>query len=1141
MASGDTDVSEDTTLQYLITHIFCPLQLPQEDDHSLDNDRALSSAVSSAAYAYSQHTSGSASAQWRHIEKMLRNLNHAMSLNVLDGAFLDSHLQSMEVGGMYELGGVHLIESLSLYIDVQVYLIRAQNAALVFRRQPEETLVESFEVSPRTDAVMGAAGKLMCSYPGPAIAVPNNVFDDTSFRTELANFLSMMDKDVLAAPTTRKAGSAVTEERQTAHPRYITELLTNILLAVGRPAAIRRISKRIGDDVVWNKSRLPWRRSSLWLMVRVAMQITFDRNGLGRNVYKTFILFFMNGLARQARLRDMSNDVLQWTSAKISRRLTKLAAEAPEWLSENVLETCMDIRALLNKRWMQVQAEEAISPAWNPSALDFSADTQLTLLGSSAYISNALEMQYSASPPSKFEPKSRLRGTLEDFLSADGTFFRRGCNNEPYMTLYDLEREVGEGIDDWVANISELAIDDACERLELLTSSYSSAARRSYTGNPEDLSRMLLTVIELWIALDKLVVKQIPILGDYSPEIPISLLEQLLLRDPLHLRRLPLAAGYIRQRASTAQDGYSVFSDALDERSFSVRYFNESPHLRSLRDRILDNARSEREAKCQELAKANEHHATLCHEAFFTSHTYIPDWYGQEVHDGRNCRRCILDDKTAKMKISLHEWPLPTDPHHVARVVFELDCPVSFNMWRSVIFNLLVDVCSPSPERVTPYIVLQDYSGLHSRYVKHSRSRITLASDTKSFTQSHYSTTFIPSEESEVCVNNGLTFYGFDKNAFTRACTAFNACDISSLCTYQLPAGPYRNLQLYLKDTTHMSNEVLCNQANCHKDLSIHEFIAFGHLRSGPFLQWLNMLREVRANTLRFRRDEIHFLFAQASCQVGPVSEASKLEWHDELSRHSFQRSFLRELDVLVTNVSGNWLEAMTMATAALLVSRMLATDIKVRNATTDAQALDLLHKIREKTFSWVLELSRKLEDANEAERENLRGQLRDVAAICRSTFEVGLIDARQLLRSPRSFQILLSCAIIINNNTPAKLDALSTTSRLLISRDRRLAWKLEQIVSSFIEEGNYGIDSAVKHVWDAYREGNKWKRAGLSEGCSWFTSNTSASGGQQSQEIALNILDGTLLVNGRPLGRLPLTIQKDPLFTSIFGGVSDF
>ena len=1021
-----------------------------------------------------------------------------------------------------------------------MYLIRAQNAAVTFRRQPQETLVESFEVSPRTEAVMGAAGKLVCSYPGPAIAVPNNVFDDSVFRAELANFLSMMEKDVLAASKTYKAGSEVVEERDTADPRYITELLTGILRGVGRPADIKRINKRIGDDVVWNDSRLPWRRSSLWLLIRVAMQTTLDRNGLGQSAYKTFMLFFMNDLARKAQVRNMSNDVLQWTSAKLSRRLMKLGTEAPGWLSEMVLKTCTDIRSCLNERWAQVQADGATSPAWNPSALDFSADTQLTLLGSSGYISNALQAHYLASPHAHFEPKSHLRRTLDAFLSTDRTFFQRAYDESPYMTLYDLEREVGEGIDGWVARISYPAIDDACERLELLASSYSSAARQSYKGNPEDLSRMLLTVVELWIALDKLVLNQISILRDYSPEIPDSLLHGLLLRDPLHLRRLPLAVEYARQRVYHAKDGYSVFSDAVDERSFAVRYFDLSPDLQSLRDRILDAARMQKESKCRELAEANQRHARLRQEASRTGHTYSRNRYGREEHDSSwCCPRCRLDDEIGRMRIAVHEWPLPRSPQQVARVVFELNPPVSLDMWRSAISHLLLDLRSPQVQPANYYLVLRGYSGLQDCHVNHSRSRITLASDTKPFTVSHYRETSIPSDESSVCVNNGLTFYGFDINASIPTSAAFRACDISSHCIYQLPQGSYRNLQYYLQDTTHTSNEVLCNQANCDKDLSIHEFTAFGHLRSGPSLQWLNMLREILASTLRFRHDEIHLLFAQASCEVGPVSGASSLEWHEELCCASFRHSLLKELEALVTAVSGNWLEVMTMATVAFLVARMLAMDIEEHDETTDAQALELLSKVREKTFHWVSELSEKLENAtSETEREDLQGRLRDVAAICRSTFEVGALDARQLLCSPRSLEVLLSCAIIAHDNIPAKLDTLSTMSRLLISRDRRLAWKLEQIVSSFVKEGNGGINLAIKRIWPAYCAKNaRWERAGP-ENCSWFTTNISASEGQQTQEISLDILDGTLLVNGRPLGRLPLNIQNDPLFASIFGGV---
>ena len=61
------------------------------------------------------------------------------------------------------------------------------------------------------------------------------------------------------------------------------------------------------------------------------------------------------------------------------------------------------------------------------------------------------------------------------------------------------------------------------ETLELLAKSYSAAALQTYNFSPEDISRMFLTMIELWIALDKLLVtSQIPMLTDYSPEILAS-------------------------------------------------------------------------------------------------------------------------------------------------------------------------------------------------------------------------------------------------------------------------------------------------------------------------------------------------------------------------------------------------------------------------------------------------------------------------------------------------------------------------------------------------------------------------------------------------------------------------------------------
>ncbi|KAI6026973.1 hypothetical protein EDC04DRAFT_3092210 [Pisolithus marmoratus] len=1104
------------TLQYKIAHVFCPLQLPDGDDHSHSHDLALSEAVRKSAGDYSKHLDSSEKADWQCVRKLLQNLYDAAYFQQLEESCVASQLKSMKAG------------------DVVTYLIRAQNAAIVFRRGAEETVAESFEVSPTVEAVMGSCGKLVCSYPGPAIAVPNMVFDDDVFRVELAHFLCEMDKDSLdAAPTARKAGSTVSESRDTVHPRYITELLTGILRAVGRPAEVQRINKRIGDDVVWHKSRLPWRRSSLWLVIRVVLQTTLARHGLGVNAYKAFILFFMTRLAREAVEYEMSDDVLHWISTKLSRRLTKLGESAPDWLSATVLQTCTNIRKLLDSRWQRVQDSDASSPIWDPLSLNFLADTTLSLPDSANYISDSLNPSYSAVQPVSPVTGNRLRGTLDKFLSMTGDFFGDAYKADPRVTLYDVERVIRDSIDDWVAAVSVNDTALACEKLELLASKYSSGAKETYEGNPEDFSRMLLTVIELWVAIDKVVARQIPMLREYSPEIPVSLLERLLLRDAHGIQRLCHASDYIRKRHAGARKGWSVFSARANSNSFAVRYFNQDTHLQALRDRIVKAAHQARRQKIEELEQSNNRYYDIMRRAAAMDHEYKFTSHGKKKHRGRKCAKCKLESES-KITITVHEWPLPEDPCCVRMAVFELNPPLAFDMWRSAIC-LLVDICSPPLKQHHPHVCLGEYSALHSYYTKHTRSRVTLASDTKPFIKSHYGSTHVPTEESKVCVNNGLNFHYHDKHSRVSPADAFDAVDISGFCAYQFPQGPYQNLHHYLRYTTHTSNEVLCRQADCDKDLSIHEFIAYGHLRSSPSLQWLNILREIRANTLTMRREEVHMLLAQAASQVGPVSADGKLVWHVELEQPRFRHSLLDELETLLSTVSGNWLEGPTMSTISFLVARMLSVASAVQDQSYH-RALELLRTVREKTFCWVLELFQKLEQTTcEVQKAQFRGRLCDSATICRSTFDVGPDDAKQLLDSSRALEVLVCCAVVINNNTPPESNALRGLSRLFVERDCRLSRNLEELVGTAILGGNDGIDRGIAHIWPGYRRGRRWRRVGGRD-CSWFTTNTSSSKTQCSQRVHFDVLSGTLLVDGRPMGRLPDEIRTDPTFTLLFG-----
>jgi hypothetical protein len=295
MSHSIIDPPDLAILQYIVTHVFCPLQLPDGDDHSVLNDRSLAGAITSVARLHDDHVGEADMPQWHCISRMLDNLLATVQFESLDESQTVSQLTNMNVG------------------DVLAFLIRAQNTAVVFRKQEGVTIFESFEVSPKAEDVMTTRGKLKCSYPGPAIEIPNAVFEDNNFLSELANFLVRMNVDIRvldAARTSRKAQSTVIENRDTTHPRYITELLTGILRSVGRPADIVRITKRIGDDVVWNNSELPWRRSSLWLLIRVAIQTSLDQSTQGHDMYKQFMLFFMCRLANDRITADLPNDLL---------------------------------------------------------------------------------------------------------------------------------------------------------------------------------------------------------------------------------------------------------------------------------------------------------------------------------------------------------------------------------------------------------------------------------------------------------------------------------------------------------------------------------------------------------------------------------------------------------------------------------------------------------------------------------------------------------------------------------------------------------------------------------------------------------------------------------------------------------------
>ena len=89
------------TLQYIVTHVFFPLQLPDADDCTIHNDRSLAEAIASVLRLYNDHVDQARLAQWHSISRMLDNLRVIIQFEGLDRSDTISQLGSMDVGSKF--------------------------------------------------------------------------------------------------------------------------------------------------------------------------------------------------------------------------------------------------------------------------------------------------------------------------------------------------------------------------------------------------------------------------------------------------------------------------------------------------------------------------------------------------------------------------------------------------------------------------------------------------------------------------------------------------------------------------------------------------------------------------------------------------------------------------------------------------------------------------------------------------------------------------------------------------------------------------------------------------------------------------------------------------------------------------------
>ncbi|KAI0071844.1 hypothetical protein K474DRAFT_1668514 [Panus rudis PR-1116 ss-1] len=830
--------------------------------------------------------------------------------------------------------------------------VRAQNAAIIVRKDEQRMLFEIFEVSPSNEAVYGTAGKLIRTFPGAAVEIPINIANDRVFLNELSSFVCQMDVDQLdSSAKTFKADSTVVEARDTVDPKYISQLLVGILRGIGKQAeGVRYIKKRTAEEVLWKDALKPWRRSPLWLIIRVALQTTLDERE-----YKFFLIYLMSKLLRRSLEYDLESDLIFAMRAKLSQRFWKASTAylaPPESLAQEVTRVVEDVEVVLQRRWRILQERQACAPPWRPMELDFEADQAISLKNSSDYLKNVQEKSFQ-SESTEYQPPSRPRlGCISDFSRFLNDDYLNGYapNRDNQRTvLFDIEQSVERNLDRWLSD--NLSRGTTGEVLAAVMEQYHGLANKAYHGNPEDMSIMVLTVMHIWVCIDKFAVHHLPLLSKYSPEIPPGFLDGLLLRRRADLDRALNIERHLRERNAHIRTP-SILGEGPNANSFSVVYFNDNAGLKHVKHQIEERAERERQEKRNELGRLNARYSELVRQLLSTTHDQYWDTIWEKSRCCKGCPRCRLQGEISSMTISVNEWPLPSDNIAAQSVIFELQPPVEFSIWRDITYKVIHDVVPSTkcPSFGSQHMLLPAYRALHNWYHwrdSDTRPRLTLASTKKSFTQAHYSRQPIPATESSICVNNELSFALYDE---TNSSWAGAILSPSSRAAYyfQFPDGsPYRNLHCYLPATEHSANDVIANQVDCPQTLSLHEFYAFGTVRSGGHLQWLNMLRELASSHLSFHHEEVHALLMQAAWEVGPAAEDTRSwQYHSILKDENFATALIEQLGICIQAVAENWREVVFVKTIVLLSSRILSC-AQPQNTSLRSDIYSLLRNIR--------------------------------------------------------------------------------------------------------------------------------------------------------------------------------------------------
>ncbi|KAK6502488.1 hypothetical protein TWF506_003070 [Arthrobotrys conoides] len=1131
-----------TALEAVFNHIVLPAQLPGQEDNEVDEvSRDLLSIVSGAIYDSRDLLCDRYHQQYSLVHQSLSNYQHAYVNGVLNKEILFEQFRSLQPK------------------EQLIFNVTQQNAALLIHREINSSgdfvIFEAFETSPTSEKVLEVASALLWDFPGIAISVPYSKFCDTGFQEHLVLFLEQASKESIKrfAATSSKASSGAWESRDTVDPTLITDLLMTLLEAIGSRVFPSPLRKRVRDDVSWFDGINPWRRNPTWLILRVAVQKHLQLllgPGAGTLNYKfmkcLLLRSFLNRIYPQA---DPEEIVL--LKSKLCRRMAKLEIgrrTEPKTLHDlhgyladrigpRVMDTVNLVEQYTKELWERYRnrMERRVDPL--PKRAD-PQDTTLSLPNSGAYLQNILDDQVACSKSGQGNrkahegPEIRRKGREDFALFAD-----------KYYRLFDVEKKLSS-----INTAYMVSSDPPDAKLIMLSRSlkrYLTEVTDLYNGMAEAFSEFILNVMDVWVSLDSFAIKEFPLLADFHPGFTAEILNSLHVDKACDFERLRKVGEYLKRRGQMSTSRMTIFADPC-KGSFADRYVKSATNdtFRILQHRIEASAEASRLCKEAEWENKSEEYETLTEEMLITPCQYYlsDDVFPEQYHDDRGCRKCYLGRRIRRMRITAHEHPLPTDGPHLHATLFELTCPPSFAEYRDITWQIIATLALPSiPLAGEPCLLLSQYSGLASFHSMASPA-LTLGSSKKSFLQTHLAEISLPTTLERVCLPNGLSLAYYDTSR--KVWPGRINLSTTFYHHFKLPIpenSPFASLSREL-DPVHppTSYEVIASQTRCPAGVNIHEFLAYQSLLSGWNRRFPSVLVELASSNLNFSTEATTLLVRYLTHQAGPPSPNQFLRMaHKIFTDPHFSAKLLNQIQHRLNFIHTNWREFHCMDMLIMLLSRCIDIWATTRECSVALnQAVDMLYGIREIIRVWLQSLQGEIDKAETIESSRRFSEFALWAAVLgRSTYFFHGQHKRLMTIDSTQLKIFIEFSIKLQQSLIAKPSSLPVNLRNALIHDLRIVCSIKALLRVAILDHPNGLSSALEIAW-AQEEDAGYLPPNLLQAPDewWVRMEIAATQTRRAQTILFHLLEGHLLLDGKPLGQLPPEHRNNPTIRELFG-----